>query len=192
MEDIWTLVRDYGPWLYGLLFVYTFTKSGALPLLAGYAAQAGALDLVLVGAATFAGGYLGDETRFWLARRYGAAWLARRPRLFAALARASSLFERHGSLYIFVYRYPKGMRTIGAFPIGLTSLRWRIFTGLNAASAALWTLILVGAGYRLGPQIEEAVRNGFGAVSLVLLVLFLAAAGLIWWRRSPRQDAVGG
>jgi membrane protein DedA with SNARE-associated domain len=40
-----------------------------LPLFAGIAAQAGTLDVVAVAAASFAGGTLGDEARYWTARR---------------------------------------------------------------------------------------------------------------------------
>lgn len=58
------------------------------------------------------------------------------------------------------YRYPKGMRTIGALPVGLGSMCWPVFTVLNAASVVLWAGLLVCAGYVLGTQIEEAVASG--------------------------------
>ena len=62
------LMQDYGLWVYVILFLYCALKSGSLPLLAGYAAQAQLLDLSLVLGVTFAGGYLGDEARFLAAR----------------------------------------------------------------------------------------------------------------------------
>jgi membrane-associated protein len=63
---------------------------------------------------------------------------------------------------MFLYRYPKGMRTIGALPVGLTPITWQRFTPLNAASAITWSVLLVGAGYLFGQTIETAVVRGWG------------------------------
>ena len=186
MQTILELIGDYGAAVYAILFLYCALKSGALPLFGGYAAQQGVLDPVLVTGAALAGGYLGDELRFAVARRYGAGWMSGRPRLARWMDRAERLLERYGVAYLFLYRYPKGMRTIGALPVGLTDIRWRRFTALNAASAVLWATLLVGAGYVFGEAIERAVVQGWGAASVALL---LAGVGLIWlgWRRVSRS-----
>ncbi len=184
MEAVLELVQEYGVFSYFALFAYCAFKSGALPLFAGYVAQAGALDVGIVALATLAGGYLGDEARFHLVRRYGAGFVERRPRLAGLMATARAMIDRYGVAYIFLYRYPKGMRTIGAIPIGLTEIAWPRFTLLNAASAALWTVLLVGAGFYFGAAIEEAVVTGWGTWSVVLLVAFLGLAGFAWWRVS--------
>jgi len=164
------------------LFAYCALKSGALPLFAGYAAQAGALDVTWVAVAVFAGGYLGDEARFFVMRRYGADALASRPRFAKALETGKKLLKRYGVAYIFLYRYPKGMRTIGALPVGLTDMSWPRFTLLNASSALLWVTILVGAGYLFGETIESAVSENWGMFSVALLVVFLLL-GYFAWRR---------
>lgn len=187
MATILELLTDFGPFLYVLLFLYALTKSGSLPVFAGYAAHLGALDVVLVAAAAFAGGALGDEIRFRIARRYGAAWLTRRPRFAAPVARATDLLDRYGRLYLFAYRYPKGLRTVGAFPVGLAAMPWPTFAILNVASAALWTLVMVGLGYGLGPWIDHAFEGGFAIVSVVLLVLFVGASVLLWQRHRPAR-----
>jgi membrane protein DedA with SNARE-associated domain len=69
LNSLFELVGEYGIWIYGVLFIYRAMKSGSLPLFSGYAAQAGILELVPVVAATFAGGYLGDEASFAVAKR---------------------------------------------------------------------------------------------------------------------------
>lgn len=182
METLLNLIQEYGALSYFLLFAYCALKSGALPLFAGYAAQAGALELSLVMACVFAGGYLGDEARFYAVRKLGVRSLESRPRFARALATARKLLEQHGIAYIFLYRYPKGLRTIGALPVGLTDITWRRFSGLNAASAALWTALLVSAGYYFGASIEQAVNNGWTAWSVALLALFLFGFFFAWWR----------
>ncbi len=182
MDSLLGLVRDYGLWIYVLLFAYCALKSGALPLFAGYAAQADFLELSPVVLATFAGGYLGDEARFAVARRYGEAWSDRWPRLRKAISTANAMVARYGWAYMFLYRYPKGMRTIGALPMGLGSVPWSTFTALNAASACLWTLLLVGTGFAFGAQLEQAVSAGWGLASTLMLALMVLGIWYAWWR----------
>lgn len=110
------LVRDYGIWMYILLFAYCALKSGTHPLFAGYAAEANILELPLVIIATFAGGYLGDELRFAAARIYGDAWANKWQWVSKAMSTAKVLVAKYGWAYVFLYRYPKGMRTSGALP----------------------------------------------------------------------------
>ena len=188
MDTILSLISEYGTLIYLLLFGYCALKSGALPLFGGYAAQAGVLDVSYVALATFAGGYLGDEVRFQVARHYGVEFVKPRPRLKAYFIKAKTMMDHYGTVYIFLYRYPKGMRTIGALPVGLTQISWQKFTFLNGASALLWTALLVGTGYLFGSAIEDAVQNGWGVASVALLLLFVAL-GLFAWRRINRIAA---
>ena len=187
IDSILQLLDQYGAVVYLLLFGYCALKSGWLPLFAGYAAFLGALDVALVALAAFAGGYLGDELRFAAARAYGVRWVSGSSRLSRLFQRASSLAERHGKAYIFLYRYPKGLRTIGALPIGLTTMRWPQFTCLNAASAAVWVLVLVGGGYAFGASFDALGAGPLTAVSILLLVMFLLALTRLW-RNSPIQE----
>ena len=184
MDAFLSLLNEYGTAVYMVMFAYCAFKSGALPLFAGYAAQTGALDVWIVAAATFAGGYLGDEARFALARQYGERLVQGRPRLSRLLDKAKTLLDRYGGAYIFLYRYPKGMRTIGALPVGLTDMTWRRFSALNAASALLWTGLLVGVGYLFGAAIRQAAENGWGTVSVVLLIAFIGVTVFAWRRVS--------
>ena len=172
----WISVNTFA--VYAILFGYCALKSGALPLLAGVIAQQGALDPVWVAVSAFLGGYLGDEARFAIARAYGDRLFASRPRVRRWIDQAAAVLDRHGAAYIFLYRYPKGMRTIGAFPVGLSAIEWRVFTVLNAASAFLWASTLVGFGYLLGDQIAAAAESWWGMVSVALLIAFLVVS---WW-----------
>lgn len=192
MAQISDFIQDYGVWVYLLLFAYCALKSGSLPLFAGYAAQAEFLALIPVMLVTFAGGYLGDELRFAVSRRYGDGWTAKWPRIKRAISGAKLLVEEYGWSYIFLYRYPKGMRTIGALPVGLGSMNWLTFSILNAASAALWTMLLVGAGYLFGKQIEQAVEQGWGFFSVVLLILMALGIYFAWSRLNRLQTIENG
>ena len=182
MEAFLTLISQYGTLVYLLLFAYCALKSGSLPLFGGYAAHTGALEVSLVALATFAGGHPGDELRFAVARKYGTGFLSTRPRLSALMLKAEAMLDVYGPAYIFIYRYPKGMRTIGALPVGLTQMKWPMFTVLNASSALLWMSLLVGIGYYFGAAIERAVVDGWGTVSILLLFVFVGLTVFGWWR----------
>lgn len=186
MEQLLALVAQYGAYSYALLFGYSALKSGSLPLFAGVAAQMGALDVAAVTASAFAGGVLGDEARYWAARRYGTSLMARPGRISALVARAAALIARYGRWYMFLYRYPKGLRTIGAFPVGLTGMPWLEFAALNLASAALWSCALVGAGYLLGEAITGAVEAGFGTASVVMLGVVMAVFATLAYKTWAR------
>lgn len=180
MDVLLNLLDEYGHLAYVLLFLYCAMKSGALPLFAGMAAQYGYLDLSLVMLVVFCGGYLGDELRFYWVRRYGEGFIMTRPRLAKLASNAKLLLDRYGLIYMFIYRYPKGMRTIGAIPVALTEIKWIKFTCLNAASAALWTALLTGAGFVFGRTLENLVSQQWGVFSVVLLLVFLALSYLGW------------
>lgn len=180
MDTLLEMLREYGTWTYLILFAYCALKSGALPLFGGYAAHAGALEIEWVLFVVFSGGYLGDELRFHLARYYNIDSFERWPRIQSKLETARKLMMRYGSLYIFLYRYPKGMRTIGALPVGLTNIAWVKFTFLNSSSAILWTILLVGGGYVFGNTIEQAVTDNWGFGSVLLLFFFLVVSYFAW------------
>jgi len=177
MESMLALIGEYGRAVYVVLFLYSSLKNGALPLFAGYAAQQGMLDPVLVALVTGVGAYVGDELRFAVARRYGTALLSGRPRIAVWIRLGEKLLHRYGVLYIFLYRYPLGLRTLGALPLGLTDIKWRRFTVLSAVSATIWSLVLLSLGYVFGGTIERALAEGWAVLPVVLL---LAAVLLIW------------
>jgi membrane protein DedA with SNARE-associated domain len=175
---------------YGLVFAYCALKSGVLPFFAGMAASSGILDFAAVAMATFLGGYLGDEARFFIARRYGHKLSFKTPRLQRALKTTRMLMNTYGAGYIFLYRYPKGMRTIGALPVGLTDIPWFRFSCLNAASASVWTALLVGAGYLFGAQLADAMENGWSLFSVVLLAVICITGWLMIRRLRATADLV--
>ncbi|MGC9494225.1 DedA family protein [Vibrio genomosp. F10] len=186
METVTGLLEDYGVLVYALLFLYCALKSGWLPLFAGYAAYLGALELPWVALATFLGGYLGDEIRFWVAKTYGIAWVDRSTTFGRLFEKSAALAQKYGTAYIFIYRYPKGLRTIGALPLGLTDIKWRKFTLLNMSSATLWVVVMVGGGFFFGETFDTLGIENLTTVSVLLLLVFLLSL-LRVWTRDKRQ-----
>ena len=180
METVLEIIHDYGFFTYIILFLYCALKSGSLPLFAGVAAHLDALNISVVAVVVFLGGYLGDELRFYLGKKYGVENLSKRPGYQKALVTAKLLLQHYGKAYIFLYRYPKGMRTIGALPVTLTDMKWKTFTVLNALSAITWTFALVGLGYLLGAVLDEFIGDNWGLFSVGLLSLFILMSYIAW------------
>jgi membrane protein DedA with SNARE-associated domain len=180
METILNIISQYGPLSYAILFFYCALKSGSLPLFAGIAAHLSALNVFWVATVVFLGGYLGDELRFYIGRKYGVENLSSRPGYQKAVQNAKLLLGRFGKAYIFLYRYPKGMRTIGALPVALTEMSWPVFTALNFASAVTWTFALVGSGYLFGSALGHIVGDNWGLFSVALLAIFLLISYVAW------------
>lgn len=178
MGELGELVRDYGPWIYALLFAYTALKSGYLPVIAGYFASLGDLDVTLVAMSAFFGAWLGDEARFWIAIRY-ADRIRTMPRLMRPIQVAEAAIDRYGAWYIFLYRYAKGLRTLGSIPFGLLGWRWRRFGPLNLSSAAVWVAVTVGIGYLAGGAAVAAIGDQAGWIGVLILVLMLAGSAII-------------
>lgn len=189
MDQILSLIDQYGTAVYFIIFAYCAFKSGLLPVFAGFAAQQGVLDPFTCAMAAVSGGYLGDELRFKLARHYGTDWAHDRPTLLKWITRAKRLLEIHGPAYIFIYRYPKGLRTVGALPVGLTQMPWAQFTVLNLASAASWGTLMVGLGFVFGQSLESAIQNGWGLISVMLLIGFALVTWLAWKQIAKLDEA---
>ena len=187
METIEAIIQDYGVGIYIILFGYCAVKSGLLPLFAGYAAQIGLLDLSFVILTVASGGYLGDEIRFFVSRRYGVSKIENSKRFSPILKKARHLMHRYGHAYIFLYRYPKGMRTIGALPVGLTNISWLRFTCLNMASVLLWVVIFVGGGYFFGASLEASLAENWKLISILLLFAFVGVGFYLWHRHARKS-----
>lgn len=187
------LIRDYGVWIYAILFVVIFAETGlvvfpflpgdSLLFVAGAVAAVGGMDagtliLVLVIAAV-----LGNSVNYAVGRYLG-------PRVFqwpdsrffnrAALDKTHAFYERHGGKTLVLSRFLPLFRTFAPFVAGIGAMGWARFTAFNLLGAVLWVVSLVLAGYWLGNV--PLIRNNLTATVLVIVVLSLLPA-LIGWLR---------
>ena len=171
------LIRQNGEAAYSFMFAFAASHNLLLTLFAGYAASAGALGpgtLILV---CWAGSFTGDVVRFWIGRRYGASLTARFPRFERMVRIVARLADKHFVWMILLHRYPNGIRSVGAFAYGISSLPWSTFLALNVVAAGIWAGAVVAAGYAFGQLSEKVMSDASHGVGLVMLALFL---GLSW------------
>ena len=125
------LFRDYGTWVYAILFLIVFCETGlvvtpflpgdSLLFAAGALAAAGGLDIHLLAALLFAAAVSGDSVNYAVGRRLGLR-LFRNPdsRMFRRdyLDRTERFYATHGPKTIVIARFIPIVRTFAPFEIG--------------------------------------------------------------------------
>lgn len=131
--------------------------------LAGYLAARGEMGVVAAVAAGTLGSTAGALLLYAIGRRVGeerlkgfaarhGRWLTLSPR---DVERASRWFERHGAWAVFGCRLVPGLRSLISLPAGIHAMPLPAFVACTLLGSALWTGLLVGAGYALGARFER-------------------------------------
>jgi membrane protein DedA with SNARE-associated domain len=123
----------------------------------------------------FLGSLAGDQTIFFISRRWGKRILARFPWLYLRMEKVNRILERHGTWYMITFRFFYGLRNPTPFVIGLSSIRTVRFVALNTLGAALWAVTLGLMGYLLGELAARILSKAKWAI------LGVAAVGIIIW-----------
>jgi membrane protein DedA with SNARE-associated domain len=161
------------------MFAFATSHNLLLTLFAGYVASTGALGVGTLIIVCWLGSFTGDVIRFWIARKYGTRWFSRFPRLERMIHIVARLADRHFIWMILFHRYPNGIRSVGGFAYGLSSLSWGTFLVLNLISAGLWSVAVVSVGYAFGQLSEKVMNDASQTVGLVMLVAFLGVSWLL-------------
>lgn len=182
-----SIIVTYG---YPAVLVGTFLEGETVLLIGGLAAHLGYLSLPGVLGTAFAGSLLGDQTAFYLGRRFGGRLMEKRPRLRARVARVHDLTARFRTDIALGFRFVYGMRNIVPFTMGMGPISTARFLVLNIIGAALWVAVIGTGGYLFG-NVMEAVLGDVRRYEGELLAV-LAAAGIVFWlirhTRSHRKD----
>lgn len=176
MSPLGSFLESFG---YLAVALGTFFEGETVLVLAGLASHRGYLSLPAVIAAGFAGTFAGDQLYFQLGRRRGVAFLARRPRLQARLARAQGFLERHHIAFILGFRFLYGLRTVSPFAIGMSDVPLRRYLLLNAIGALVWSVTVGLLGYSVGQSAQ--ILLGRAKAFEAWLFAGVAATGAIVW-----------
>lgn len=177
------LVTTYG---YFAVFFGSIAERETFVVFGGIAAHRGYLNLFLVMAAAFAGGWLGDWLYFALGRRYADALLNRFPAMRPRADKARRVIEKHHSLMIISVRFLYGMRTVGPMVIGMSAVSAARFTVLNALGAVLWAVVVTVAGYAFS-NVVDALLPQIRRYEEYLLLAVLVCGVLMWIIRCMRR-----
>ena len=171
-----SLLNEYG---YPVLLIGTFLEGETILILGGMAAHLGYLSLGWVIACGFLGTLFGDQLYFFLGRRHGAGFLARRPAWQARSQRVYRIMEKYPTLLILGFRFVYGIRTVTPFAIGMSKVSYLRFTLLNVLGAGIWAIAIGLAGYYFGKSVE-AIIGDIKHYEFEVLALIGAVGFLVW------------
>ena len=198
-QTVAQLASEYGPWLYGVLFLVIFAETGlvvfpflpgdSILFIAGTVVAVADLNihvlaLVLVAAAVFGdsanyavGHYIGPrvfhepESR-WFKRQY--------------LLRTQAFYDKYGGITIIIGRFVPIIRTFAPFLAGVAGMTYARFLSYNIVGGVAWITSLVYAGYLFGniPWVKENLT--YIVLAIVVVSLIPAVSTFIKERRAQR------
>ncbi len=187
------LVREYGAWVYAILFAVIFAETGlvvtpflpgdSLLFVAGALAALGGMDVHVLTVALILAAILGNTTNYavgrWLGRRFfangGSRWIRREH-----LDRTHAFYERHGGAAVVISRFLPIIRTYVPFVAGLAEMSYGRFTAYNVAGAVLWVASLAYAGYFFGNL--PWVRANLSLIIVAIIVASLVPIAVTAWK----------
>ncbi len=196
------LLARFDVWIYAILFLIIFAETGLVvtPFLPGdsllFAVGAlaavdtsGTLQPLAAWALLSFAAVLGNTTNYYIGRAVG-------PRAFSGsipflkleyLRRTEEFFERHGGKTIILSRYVPIIRTFAPFVAGVGRMRLARFQLHNFVGGVTWVGLFVWGGYLFGNI--PIIKNNFGVVTILIIVLSLIPVALQFRKRSPAPGA---
>jgi membrane-associated protein len=195
-------VRDYGVWVYGLLFAIIFAETGlvvtpflpgdSLLFAAGALAAQDAFNIWLLVPLLIAAAVIGDAVNYAVGKAVG-------PRIFTSVDRTSFLhralnrehlnqahafFEKYGGKAIILGRFVPIVRTFVPFVAGAGTMTYSTFALYNVTGGIIWVGICTLAGYAFGNV--PVVRDNFTFVALGIVAVSLLPIAIEFVRHKRR------
>lgn len=208
-SHLFTMIMDYGPWVYLILFSFVFIETGlvVMPFLPG--------DSLLFAAGTFCAGVqnqggetaqlslwvvlpvlilaavLGDSLNYYLGKTIGLKalnWkLAGKPLVSQKnIDKTRDFFDKHGPKAIIIARFVPIIRTFAPFVAGIGDMHYGKFIRYNIVGGASWVLLLSMTGYFFGNL--SFVKNNFEFVILGIVVLSLIPVAVQFFRKGDKKE----
>jgi membrane-associated protein len=180
------LLRDYGFWVYLILFLIVFAETGFVvtPFLPGdsllFAAGAlaavdtsGTLSAGMLSATLIIAAISGNTTNYHIGKWIGPPAFSGKYRWLKVeyLKRTEEFFVKHGSMTIVLSRFAPILRTCAPFVAGVARMPYGRFQAYNIAGGVAWVLSFIWAGYFFGNI--PFVKDNFGFVTIGIVVVSL-------------------
>lgn len=188
---------------YWILALNTFLHELGVPipmtptaLIAGARAASGAVNPILLVLMIIIGMLVANSVWFAAGRRYGGAVLKMLCRVSLSpdtcVARTEGSFGRWGWSALVIGRFVPGVTLVAPPLAGALGMSWAKFLALTAAGAALFGVVVVGAGMLLHRQIEAVIQQvaslGWSALIVVAAMVALYVAWRWWKRRQALRE----
>ena len=194
------LINDYGPWIYGILFVVIFMETGVVvtPFLPGDSllfaigalAAKGELNVIAILALLTAAAIIGDNMNYAIGRFVGPRVFTQRNRWFKQeyLVRTQRFYEKHGGKAVVLARFVPIVRTFAPFVAGIGRMHYGRFLAFDVGGGILWVWSFGLFGYYVGNN--ALVKENFGLVTIGVIALSVLPLAIEVWRaRAERRSA---
>jgi membrane-associated protein len=174
-------VRDYGTWVYAILFAIVFAETGfvvtpflpgdSLLFAAGAVCARGDLSMTAMLGLLVLAAFTGNTVNYAVGRFIG-------PRVFGSsyrllnkeyLDRAHAFFEQYGGKAIVLGRFVPIVRTFVPFVAGAAQMTATSFVSYNLVGAVAWVALCLFAGWFFGNI--PIVKNNFSLVTIGIVVV---------------------
>ena len=185
-EYLGEIIRDYGVWSHGILFVIICMETGVVvtPFLpgdslifaAGTFAGMGDMNVWLVFILLSAAAVLGDTANYWIGHYIG-------PRAFSGsvpflkkeyLDRTHAFYEKHGGKTIILARFVPIIRTFAPFVAGVGAMTYSHFISYNVIGGVIWVALFTFGGYFFGQL--PFVQDNFSFVVIGIILISVLPA----------------
>lgn len=120
----------------------------------GYVTSIGKIHFAFTLVSAFAGAVCGISISYLLGIKLGEPFLRKYgPRFFIkekAILRTNTLFNKYGSLVLFICYFIPGVRHVAAYLAGITRFSFKRFATFAYTGAFVWVLTFLVLGNRLG------------------------------------------
>ena len=175
------LIRDYGAWVYLVLFLIIFAETGlvvtpflpgdSLLFVAGTLAAAGGMDIGLLIVLLCIAAILGDSVNYAIGKHVGDR-MVKSGRFVRQehVDRTHAFYEKYGGKTIVIARFVPIVRTFAPFVAGIGKMDYGRFLLFNVTGGVFWVVSLTTAGYFFGnlPVVKDNL-------SLVVLGIVIAS-----------------
>jgi Uncharacterized membrane-associated protein len=195
------LVRDYGMWIYAILFLIIFCETGlvvtpflpgdSLLFVAGTLAAIGGnhINVHLMVLLLITAAILGDACNYTIGKFFGEKLFSNPDsKIFkqSYLQKTHDFYERHGGKTIILARFVPIIRTFAPFVAGMGDMTYRRFSSFNVIGAICWVPLFMYAGFFFG-ELDFVKKN---LSLLIIAIIFISILpGVFEIIRQKRKQA---
>ena len=192
-------VRNYGLWVYALLFLIIFVETGvvvmpflpgdSLLFVVGAMCGVGLMDFGASVGLLLAAAILGNQSNYAIGRWFG-------PRVFqwedsryfnkAAFNQAHAFYEKYGGITLVAARFMPFLRTFAPFVAGVAQMTRSRFTFFDVVGGTLWVVGVITIGYLFGniPWVKEHLDKIIWTMILIPGLVIIGGALRSRFRRA--------
>ena len=180
-DHLQELVKNYGNWIYAILFAIVFCETGlvVLPFLpgdsmlfaAGTIAAVGDMNIFVLIGLLIVAAILGDFVNFEIGKHFGQKLFSNpNSKIFkqSYLQKTHDYYERYGGRTIIIARFIPIVRTFAPFVGGMGNMNYAQFARYNIVGAVLWLVSFTTLGYFFGQL--PFVKEHFSWIMIAIIV----------------------